>query len=203
VTTFRNPFRRELNAEQQRVADRLPPGQYLTQKWPVLHYGGVPRVDLATWRFVVDGLVENPLQMTYTDVQQFPRKTIRADIHCVTRWSLLVSSWEGIPVEEIVRRAQPKAEATHVLVHAAHGYTTNLALEDFLHSENMLVDRRDGEIISPEHGWPLRLLVPHLYFWKSAKWVTGFEFLSHDQPGFWEGYGYHNHGDPWREERFG
>ena len=144
-----------------------------------------------------------PQQMTYAAVQQLPRRTIQSDIHCVTRWSLLDSSWEGIPIEEIVRLAQPKPEASHVLVHAANGYTTNLTLEDFVRPENMLVDRGDGELISPEHGWPLRLFVPHLYFWKSAKWVTGLEFLSHDQPGFWESYGYHNHGDPWREERFG
>jgi len=163
----------------------------------------VPRVDLGTWRFSVGGLVESPLELTYADVQQFPRKTVQADIHCVTRWSLLDSEWEGIPVDEIVRRAHPTAGATHVLVHAAHGYTTNLALGDFLRPENTLVDRRNGELISPEHGWPLRLFVPHLYFWKSAKWVTGFEFLGRDQAGFWESYGYHNHGDPWREERYG
>ena len=149
------------------------------------------------------GHVGSPLQLTYADVQQLPRKTVRADIHCVTRWSLLDSEWEGTPVEEIVRRAQPGPEATHVLVHAMHGYTTNLALDDFIRPENMLVDRRNGELISPEHGWPLRLLVPHLYFWKSAKWVTRLEFLDRDQAGFWEGYGYHNHGDPWREERYG
>ena len=203
MTTFRNLLRHEVNDQERRDADLLPPGQHLTQTWPVLHYGGVPRVDLETWRLAVDGHVGSPLQMTYADVQQLPRKSVRADIHCVTRWSLLDSEWEGIPVDEIVRRAQPRQEATHVLVHAAHGYTTNLALEDFLRPENMLVDRQNGELISPEHGWPLRLLVPHLYFWKSAKWVTRFEFLDHDQAGFWEGYGYHNHGDPWREERYG
>jgi len=198
------PFlRRQLNERERAVADRLPPGQYLTQKWPVLHYGSVPRLDLATWDFSIDGLVERPQRLTYRELQQLPRRTLEADVHCVTRWSLLDSTWEGIPIEEVMKLVKPKPEATHVLVHAERGYTTNLSLDDFLRPDNMLVDRRDGELISPEHGWPLRLFVTHLYFWKSAKWVRGLEFLSGDRPGFWEGYGYHNHGDPWKEERYG
>jgi DMSO/TMAO reductase YedYZ molybdopterin-dependent catalytic subunit len=195
-------FRRQLNERERAVADHLPPGQYLTEKWPVLHYGSVPRVDLATWDFQIRGLVEQPLRLSYSELQQLPRKTVRADIHCVTRWSLLDSTWEGIPVEEVIKLVQLKPEATHVLVHAEQGYTTNLSLDDFLRPENLLADTRNGQVITPEHGWPLRLLVPHLYFWKSAKWVRGFEFLSRNRPGFWESYGYHNHGDPWREERY-
>jgi DMSO/TMAO reductase YedYZ molybdopterin-dependent catalytic subunit len=198
-----NLFRRQRDARELAVADRLPPGQYLTEKWPVLHYGGVPKVDLATWDFRITGLVERPLRLTYRELQQLPRKTVQADVHCVTRWSMLDSTWAGIPVEQIIDLVRLKPEATHVLVHAEQGYTTNLSLEDFLRPENLLADTRNDHTISPEHGWPLRLVVPHLYFWKSAKWVRGFEFLDHDMPGFWEGYGYHNHGDPWREERYG
>jgi DMSO/TMAO reductase YedYZ molybdopterin-dependent catalytic subunit len=196
-------FRRPLNERERAVADRLPPGQYLTEKWPVLHYGSVPKVDLATWAFRVSGLVEQPLQLSYRELQQLPRTTLQGDIHCVTRWSLLDSTWEGVPISEVTKLVQLKPAATHVLVHAEQGYTTNLSLEDFLRPDNLLADTRNGQLITPEHGWPLRLLVPHLYFWKSAKWVRGFEFLSHDQPGFWEGYGYHDHGDPWKEERYG
>ena len=196
-------FRRQLNERERALADRLPPGQYLTEKWPVLHASSVPRVDLRTWDFQVTGLVDEPLRLSYTELQQLPRRTVQADIHCVTRWSLLDSTWEGIPVQEVMKLVTVKPEATHVLVHAERGYTTNLGLEDLLRPENLLVVTRNGQAITHEHGFPLRLLVPHLYFWKSAKWVRGFEFLNHDQPGFWESYGYHNHGDPWREERYG
>jgi DMSO/TMAO reductase YedYZ molybdopterin-dependent catalytic subunit len=198
-----NFFRRKLNEREQAVADRLPPGQYLTEKWPVLHYGGVPRIDLATWDFRVTGLVEEPLKLTFDEVMALPRQTVTADVHCVTRWSMLDSAWEGIPVREILDRAKPKPEATHVMVHAEQGFTANLSLDDLLRDQNMLVDKRNGEPISPEHGWPLRLFVPHLYFWKSAKWVRGFELINADRPGFWEQYGYHMRGDPWNEERYG
>jgi DMSO/TMAO reductase YedYZ molybdopterin-dependent catalytic subunit len=196
-------FPRQLNPRERELADRLPPGQHRTEKWPVLHYGSVARADLSTWDFQVTGLVEQPLRLSYPELQQLPRRTLRADIHCVTGWSLLDSSWEGISVEEVIKRVRLKPEATHVLVRAEQGYTTNLSLEDFLRPENLLADTRNGQVITPEHGWPLRLLVPHLYFWKSAKWVRGFEFMNRDHPGFWESYGYHNHGDPWREERYG
>jgi DMSO/TMAO reductase YedYZ molybdopterin-dependent catalytic subunit len=194
---------RPLNSREQAVAHRLPPGQYLTEKRPVLHYGGVPRVDLATWDLRVDGLVEQPLRLRYDDLRRLPRSELTADIHCVTRWSLLDSTWGGVALSEVLAKARVNPAATHVLVHAEHGYTTNLSLEDFLRPDNMLADTRNGEAITPEHGWPLRLLVPHLYFWKSAKWVRRFEFLDRDRAGFWEGYGYHNHGDPWQEERYG
>ena len=198
-----NFLRRQLNERERAVADRLPPGQYLTEKWPVLHYGGVPKVDLATWTFTLSGLVLEPQSLTYDQVKALPRRTVKSDVHCVTRWSLLDSTWEGVPVSEVMKLVELKPEATHVMVHGEHGYTTNLSLEDFLRQENMLVDTRNGEPISPEHGWPLRLFVPHLYFWKSAKWVRGFEFMAGDRPGFWEQYGYHMRGDPWAEERYG
>ena len=198
-----NFFRRQLNERERAVADRLPPGQYLTEKWPVLHYGGVPKVDLATWDFTMDGLVERPVKLTYEQMKALPRKTVQRDVHCVTRWSMLDSIWEGVPVSELMKLVQRKPEATHVMVKAEHGFTANLSLDDFLREENMLVDTHNGEPISPEHGWPLRLFVPHLYFWKSAKWVRGLEFLAGDRPGFWEQYGYHMRGDPWQEERYG
>jgi DMSO/TMAO reductase YedYZ molybdopterin-dependent catalytic subunit len=198
-----NFFRRQLNEREKAVADRLPPGQYLTEKWPVLHYGRVPRVDLAAWDFQIDGLVDRPVRLTYEQLKAMPRQQVQADVHCVTRWSLLDSSWEGVPITEVLKLVELKPEATHVMVRAEHGFTANLSLADFVRDENMLVDTRNGEPISPEHGWPLRLFVPHLYFWKSAKWVRGLQFMADDKPGFWEQYGYHMRGDPWQEERYG
>jgi DMSO/TMAO reductase YedYZ molybdopterin-dependent catalytic subunit len=198
-----NVFRRKLNAREQAVADRLPPGQYLTEKWPVLHYGGVPKVDLASWTFRLDGLVEAPVELTYDQVKSMPRRAVQADVHCVTRWSMLDSIWQGIPIADVMQLVTLKSDATHVMVHAERGFTSNLSLDDFLRDENMLVDTRNCEPIASEHGWPLRLFVPHLYFWKSAKWVRRLEFMAGDRPGFWEQYGYHMHGDPWREERYG
>jgi len=198
-----NSARRQLNEREKAVADRLPPGQYLTEKWPVLHYGGVPRVDLATWDFTIDGLIEQPVRLSRDQLLALPRREVKSDVHCVTRWSLLDSTWAGVPISEVMQLVQLKPEATHVMVRAEQGFTANLSLDDFLRDENMLVDTRNGEPIPPEHGWPLRLFVPHLYFWKSAKWVRGLEFMHGDRPGFWEQYGYHMRGDPWQEERYG
>ena len=198
-----NFFRRQLNERERAVADRLPPGQYLTEKWPVLHYGGVPKVDITTWDFTLGGLVEQPARLTHEQFKQLPRREVKTDIHCVTRWSLLDSTWEGVPIAEVMKLVQLKPEASHVMVRAEQGFTANLSLDDLLREDSMLVDTRNGEPISAEHGWPLRLFVPHLYFWKSAKWVRGFEFMHGDRPGFWEQYGYHMRGDPWNEERYG
>lgn len=182
--------------------DRVPPGQVVTQKWPVLHAGGVPRIDLATWDFRVFGLVERPLRLSWEDFRALPRASVNCDIHCVTRWSRLNNTFEGVAFEEIYRRAQPKASARYVLVHAENGFTTNVSLDELLKPNVLLADRHDGAPLAPDHGWPLRLVVPHLYFWKSAKWVRGLEFLERDRPGYWEQYGYHMHGDPWKEERY-
>ena len=198
-----NFFRRQLNERERAVADRLPPGQYLTEKWPVLHYGSVPKVDLATWDFRIEGLVEEPVRLSYEEFKALPRRSETIDVHCVTRWSLLDSTWEGVPISEVMNLVRLKPDATHVMIKAEHGFTANLSLDDLLRDENMLVDTRNGQPISPEHGWPVRLFVPHLYFWKSAKWVRGLEFMAGDRPGFWEQYGYHMRGDPWQEERYG
>ncbi len=198
-----NFFRREQNEREKAVADRLPPGQYLTEKWPVLHYGDVPKVNLETWTFALTGLVDEPVTLSYAELTKLPRREVKKDIHCVTRWTMLDSNWEGFPIAEVLKLVKIKPEATHVMVHAEQGFSTNLSLDDLVRDENMLVDRRNGQTITPEHGWPLRLFVPHLYFWKSAKWVRGFEFMQGDRPGFWEQYGYHMRGDPWNEERYG
>lgn len=184
------------------VAARIPPGQYLTDKFPVLHYGSVPRVDLASWTFRVWGQVENPLSLTWEEYRTLPRRTVTTDIHCVTRWSKLDTVWEGVAIQEILRLARPTTTATHVLAHCEQGYTANLPLRVLDDDDVLLADTFGGQPLEPEHGWPLRLLVPKRYFWKSAKWLRGLEFLDHDELGFWERYGYHNDADPWREERF-
>ena len=184
------------------VTDRVPPGQYVTEKFPVLHYGSVPRTDLSTWDFNVYGAVDAPLRLTWDEFRQLPRKQVTTDIHCVTRWSKLGTTWEGVPIQAILERAQLRPEARFVLAHAEQGYTANLPLEVLDHDDVLLADTFDGRPLEIEHGWPLRLLVPKRYFWKSAKWIRGLEFLDRDQLGFWERYGYHNDADPWKEERF-
>jgi len=182
---------------------RLPPGQIVTRKWPVLHYSTVPTVDLRAWRFEVTGLVERALSLTWDELQAMPRRETACDIHCVTRWSRYDNVFEGVPVQAILERAGVRPQAGYAMVHASQDYTTNLPLADLDRPANLLALRHNGELLPPEHGGPVRLLVPHLYFWKSAKWVTGFELLEEDSPGFWERNGYHMRGDPWLEERYG
>ena len=184
------------------LAARIPPGQQLTVKWPVLHYGAIPRIDLANWTFRISGLVEEPVQFNWGEFGALPRTSKDTDIHCVTRWTKLDNHWDGVGVRELLSRAKLKPEASHVMVHAEHGFTANLALSDFDREDNLFAYLHDGEPLAPEHGWPLRLVVPHLYFWKSVKWVRGLEFMDHDVPGFWEQNGYHMRGDPWAEERY-
>ncbi len=183
--------------------DRLPPGQIVTRKWPVLHFGTVPTVDVAAWRFDVTGAVHQPLSLSWDDVQALPRQETACDIHCVTRWSRYDNIFEGVPVSALLQRARPLEGARYVLVHAEHGFTTNLPLTDLDRPANLLAVAHNGEALTAEHGGPVRLLVPHLYFWKSAKWVRGFELLEEDYPGFWEQNGYHMRGDPWAEQRYG
>jgi DMSO/TMAO reductase YedYZ molybdopterin-dependent catalytic subunit len=194
---------------EQKVRDagydpsRLPPGQYLTEKWPVLHAGSVPHVDLATWDFAVTGEVENPIRLTYDELQALPQTELTTDIHCVTRWSRFDTSFRGVHWRELAKLVQPKPTAHFVVAHAEQGYTANLPLEAIEADDALIAWDADGEPLEPDHGWPLRLVVPSRYFWKSAKWLRGLELRSTDEPGFWERYGYHNDADPWREERYG
>ena len=182
---------------------RLPPGQILTQKWPVLHYGMVPIVDPAHWTLEISGLVERPRTLDWAGLLALPRQETLCDIHCVTRWSRYDNRFAGVPVAAIIELAGLRPQATHVLVHAEQGFTTNLPLADFTREGNLLALEHNGAPLTAEHGGPVRLVIPHLYFWKSAKWVRGFEFLEEDYPGFWEQNGYHMRGDPWAEERYG
>ena len=186
----------------QDLARRTPPGQVLTTKWPVLTYGRTPRFDPRKWSFRAFGLVEEETSFGWEELQALPRVEVACDIHCVTRWSRLGNRFEGVSVREIVRRVRPKPEAKYVMVHADPDYTTNLALSDLGDDDVVLALKHDGRDLTPDHGGPLRLVVPKLYFWKSAKWVRGFEFLDVNPPGFWEVNGYHMHADPWAEERY-
>ena len=182
---------------------RLPPGQYLTEKWPVLHAGSVPETDLATWDFRVFGEVERPLTLTWDELRELPSTEITIDIHCVTRWSRFDTSFRGVHWSELAKLVEPKPYARFVVAHAEQGFTSNVPL-DALEDENGLIAyEADGEPLTPEHGWPLRLVVPSRYFWKSAKWLRGLELRTTDQPGFWERYGYHNDAHYWKEERYG
>ena len=188
--------------ESPRQEPRLPPGQILTDKWPVLNYGAVPKVDLARWDFRIFGLVEQPLKLTWDEFRALPRVQVRSDIHCVTRWSRYDNLWEGVAITEAFRRVVLKPEAKFAIIHADPSYTTNLPLSELIQDDVLLADSHDGQPLAPEHGWPLRLVVPRRYFWKSAKWVRGIELAAEDRPGFWEQNGYHNQADPWKEERF-
>jgi DMSO/TMAO reductase YedYZ molybdopterin-dependent catalytic subunit len=181
---------------------RVPPGQYVTEKFPVLHYGSVPRTDLATWDFKVFGEVDNPFGFRWDEFQRMPRKTVHTDIHCVTRWTKLDTDFSGVPIQHILELAQVRPSARFVVAHSEQGYTANLPLEVLDDDDVLLADTFDGKPLEPEHGWPLRLFVPKRYFWKSAKWIRGLEFLEQDRLGFWERYGYNNSADPFKEERF-
>jgi DMSO/TMAO reductase YedYZ molybdopterin-dependent catalytic subunit len=181
---------------------RLPPGQYFTDKWPVLHAGGVPRTELATWDFRIFGEVDEPLTLTYGELQALPRTEITVDIHCVTRWSRFDTSFEGVHWRELAKLVRPKPSARFVLAHAEQGFTSNVPVAALEDEHALIAWAADGEPLEPDHGWPLRLVVPSRYFWKSAKWLRGLELLSADQPGFWERYGYHNDADYWKEERY-
>ena len=184
------------------LADRVPPGQALTTKWPVLTYGLTPRFDPKTWTFRCFGLVEEEVTWTWEELLKLPRTEVRCDIHCVTRWSRLDNRFEGVPIREIMKRVRLKPGAHYVMVHADPDYTTNLPLAELIAGDVLLALKHDGSELTPEHGGPLRLVVPKLYFWKSAKWLRAFEFLEVNPPGFWELNGYHMHADPWKEERY-
>ena len=182
---------------------RLPPGQYLTEKWPVLHAGDVPQTDLATWDFRVWGEVEEPLTLTWEAFGALPKSENVQDIHCVTRWSRFETSFAGVHWRELAKLCRPKPSARFAIAHAEQGFTANVPLRFLEDDLALLATHGDGEPLTREHGWPLRLVVPGKYFWKSAKWLRGIELSAVDRPGFWERYGYHNDADPWREERYG
>ena len=183
-------------------SDRIPPGQYQTDKFPVLSLTAPPPFDPRTWRLTVSGLVEKPASWSWDELLQLPAVELDADFHCVTRWSRLDNVWTGILATTLRDLVRPRPEATHVVQHGAEGYTTNLKLADFFTADVMLAYKHDGAFLPPEHGAPLRVITPQLYAWKGAKFLTGLEFLPQDQIGYWEARGYHNHGDPWSEERF-
>ena len=182
--------------------DRIPPGQKVTEKWPVLHYGAMPTVDIASWTFTISGLVEKERRFTYEEFQALPRVKVLSDVHCVTGWSRLNNLWEGISTATVKELVHILLEAKFVIVHGTGGFTTNVPLDDFFQHDVLFALKHDGKPLTPEHGYPVRLVVPGLYFWKSAKWVNGIEFVAKDRPGFWESVGYHNRGDPWQEERY-
>ncbi len=181
---------------------RLPPGQSLTLKWPVLHYGSIPRFDPATWDFRVFGLVQKQIELSWEEFNALPKARTTSDFHCVTRWSRFDNRWQGVLCRDLLKLVTLMPQAKYVLVHAEQGFTANMPISDLNRPNVLFASQHDGRPLTPEHGFPLRLVVPHLYAWKSVKWVRGLEFLDHDAPGFWEQNGYHMYGDPWREQRF-
>ncbi|WBL80882.1 sulfite oxidase-like oxidoreductase [Bradyrhizobium xenonodulans] len=181
---------------------RLPPGQHLTKDWPVLDLGVVPPVSRERWRLDVYGAIENPVFWTFAEFAARKQAQSTSDIHCVTTWSRYDNLWEGLATRELLAACQPREDARFVVLHSYDGYTTNLALDDFAAEDALLAHSWSGQPLSDEHGGPVRLVVPHLYFWKSAKWLQAIEFLTDDAPGFWEVRGYHNRGDPWAEQRY-
>ena len=180
----------------------VPPGQSVASGFPVLHVGEVPRFDPATWRLRFYGLCENPYELTWDELRAEPTEEWRGDIHCVTRWTKKATIWRGVPFKRLVERARPEPEAKFVMQYAKNAYSTNLPLAAMLDDDVLVAYEFDGSALEPIHGGPVRMLVPKLYFWKSAKWIDGFEFMAEDRPGFWEKRGYHNQGDPWKEERY-
>jgi DMSO/TMAO reductase YedYZ molybdopterin-dependent catalytic subunit len=198
MTPFTRGFRRRHPEPPPGV--ELPPGQYLTEGFPVLSAGPTPHVPLDEWQFAITGAVGETRTWTWDEFQALPSESITVDIHCVTSWSKLGTGWEGVSVDTLLEDVE--ALAAYSMVHSYGGYTTNLAIEDITDGKAWVAYAYDGEPLEPEHGGPARLLVPHLYFWKSAKWVRGIEVMDYDEPGFWESLGYHDRGDPWREQRY-
>ena len=193
---------RGFHGRRQETVDpaRVPPGQYVTRDFPVLSAGPTPRPDLDAWSFTIDGAVGAPTSWSWAELMALPAETITKDIHCVTKWSKLDTTWRGVSVERLLENVS--TEAAYLTAWSDGGYTTNLPVADVRDGKAWIAYEYDGQPLAPEHGGPARLLVPHLYFWKSAKWVRGLTLTVSDVPGFWEGYGYHNYGDPWREQRY-
>jgi DMSO/TMAO reductase YedYZ molybdopterin-dependent catalytic subunit len=202
MAIFEASNERRAREREMRAAGRLPAGQSLTLKWPVLHEGPVPEFNAATWDFRVYGMVAQPLRLSWQEFTALPQSDLLADMHCVTRWSRFDNRWAGVLATDLMSHVKVQPGARHVLVHAEHGYTSNLPLADFLRPTTIFALRHDGEPLAPEHGYPLRLVVPHLYAWKSVKWVRGIELIDRELPGFWERNGYHIYGDPFKEQRY-
>ena len=188
--------------EARPEAERLPPGQHLVTNWPVLDLGLQPTVSHERWRLKVFGLVEKPVIWDWTAFEALPQTHVTSDIHCVTTWSRYDNGWDGVRTRDVLDAVRPKPEAGFVILHSYDGYTTNLPLADFAAGDAILARSWDGTPLEAEHGGPVRLVVPHLYFWKSAKWLQAIEFVAEDKPGFWEERGYHERGDPWLEQRY-
>lgn len=184
------------------IATRIPPGQRLVKSWPVLHYGPIPTFDGTSWDLQVSGLVENPFTLSYEELQALADTKVDADMHCVTGWTTLDNSWEGVSFRTLLAKAAPRPEAKWVIAHSAGGYTSNLSLDAMDDDDVLVAWRNHGEDLTPEHGWPLRLVVPKRYAWKSAKWLTGLELTDANRRGFWEIRGYHVHGEPFGQERY-
>ena len=203
--TMFDRFRNKFDRTPANLADRVPPGQYVTEKFPVLQYGSVPKYrNLAQeWDLRVWGEIEEPVQFSFEQFRALPTVTITTDIHCVTRWSKLDTTWTGVQFREFLKHIPAlKPNVTHILWHAEQGYTANVPFDLMMEHEGMLAYLYEGKELDPEHGYPLRSFVPKKYFWKGAKWLRGIQFMSHDQLGFWERYGYSNSADPWKEERY-
>ena len=196
------PRREEKDPRVIEDPHRLPPGQVLTQKWPVLSYGSAPHYDMTRWNLRLYGEVEAPATLRWQDIQALPRGAITADMHCVTTWSRLDNKWEGVGFQEIVDLVKPRAGAKYVIAHCASNYTTSVPVEVLAEPDVLLAYRHDGEDLSSDHGGPLRLVVPKKYAWKSAKWLEALEWVENDRLGFWERNGYNNSADPWLEERY-
>ena len=186
--------------QQDEYGDRLPPGQYVESGWPVLTAGPTPIVEPDDWTFRIDGMVANEMEWDAETFKALPFETLTRDIHCVTKWSKFDATFGGVSLDVLLEQADP--QGAYAMAHSYGGYTTNVPVADLTGGKAWVVTEYDGEPLPPEHGGPARLLVPHLYFWKSAKWVAGLRILDHDEPGFWELNGYHNHGDPWKEQRY-
>jgi DMSO/TMAO reductase YedYZ molybdopterin-dependent catalytic subunit len=183
--------------------DRIPPGQHLTKQWPILHEGATPNIDVSNWTLSISGLVTKERILDFEEFISLPRVRVFSDMHCVTGWTKLDNTWEGVSTTVISELAHVLPEAGFVLVHSVGGFTANLPLSDFLEPDALIAIKHNNETLTPGHGYPARLIVPRLYLWKSVKWVTGLEFVKEDKPGYWELRGYHSHGDPWKEERYG
>ncbi|ODS37344.1 oxidoreductase [Candidatus Altiarchaeales archaeon WOR_SM1_SCG] len=192
-----------IKSSDTRREERIPPGQKITENFPVLHAGSVPLINLPEWKFKISGLVEETKVLNYREFMELPTVKVFSDIHCVTGWSKLNNTWEGVSSLEIKKLVKILPGAKFAIIHAAGGFTANLSLDDFSGEDVVFAIRHNSKELTKEHGFPVRLVVPRLYFRKSAKWVTGVEFTEKDKPGFWESRGYHNRGDPWKQERYG